>query len=199
MSPTQFSVREAALRAGVTRQTMFRYIKEGKISATQDSNGQKCIDLSELLRVFRELQPVTDTPATPSDSQRSVTRNTATAPATTQFQMEILRLQAQLEIKTAELDLAKERINELKAAQHDVAAEKNRFLEIIERQSLLLAAPKQAAPARQRAAVKKPAASAQPKPAAKKPAASTTKKAPAPAPAASKTDAKKTAKAKRKK
>lgn len=146
MKGNYFSVRDAAQRVGISRQTMFRYIKDGKISATTDRDGQKQIELTELLRVFGELQPETETPATPRNSPRPVSRDTATTPATTQYQMEILRLQAQLEIKTAELDLAKERINELKAAQHETSAEKNRFLEIIERQSLLLAAPKPARP-----------------------------------------------------
>ena len=144
MKGNYFSVRDAAQRVGISRQTMFRYIKEGKISATTDRDGQKQIELTELLRVFGELQPETETPTTPRNSPRPVSRDTATTPATSQYQMEILRLQAQLEIKTAELDLAKERINELKAAQHEASVEKNRFLEIIERQSLLLAAPKPA-------------------------------------------------------
>lgn len=147
MKGNYFSVREAAERTGISRQTMFRYIKDGKISATTDRDGQKQIELTELLRVFGELQTETETPATPRNRPRQVSRDTATAPATSQYQMEILRLQAQLEIKTAELDMAKERINELKTAQHETSAEKNRFLEIIERQSLLLAAPK---PVRQR-------------------------------------------------
>lgn len=147
MKGNYFSVRDAAQRVGISRQTMFRYIKDGKISASTDRDGQKQIELTELLRVFGELQPETETPTTPRNSPRPVSRDTATAPATSQYQMEILRLQAQLEIKTAELELAKERINELKAAQHEASAEKNRFLEIIERQSLLLAAPK---PERQR-------------------------------------------------
>lgn len=144
MKGNYFSVRDAAQRVGISRQTMFRYIKDGKISATSDRDGQKQIELTELLRVFGELQPETETPATPRNSPRPVSRDTATAPVTSQYQMEILRLQAQLEIKTAELDLAKERINELKVAQHEASVEKNRFLEIIERQSLLLAAPKPA-------------------------------------------------------
>lgn len=146
MKGNYFSVRDAAQRVGISRQTMFRYIKDGKISATTDRDGQKQIELTELLRVFGELQPETETPTTPRNSPRPVSRDTSTAPATSQYQMEILRLQAQLEIKSAELDLAKERINELKAAQHEASAEKNRFLEIIERQSLLLAAPKPARP-----------------------------------------------------
>lgn len=146
MKGNYFSVRDAAQRVGISRQTMFRYIKDGKISATSDRDGQKQIELTELLRVFGELQPETETPATPRNSPRPVSRDTATAPVTSQYQMEILRLQAQLEIKTAELDLAKERINELKVAQHEASVEKNRFLEIIERQSLLLAAPKPARP-----------------------------------------------------
>lgn len=162
MKGNYFSVRDAAQRVGISRQTMFRYIKEGKISATTDRDGQKQIELTELLRVFGELQPETETPTTARNSPRPVSRDTATAPATSQYQMEILRLQAQLEIKTAELDMAKERINELKTAQHETAVEKNRFLEIIERQSLLLAAPKPARPRTSTPAKKTTTAKAKP-------------------------------------
>lgn len=168
MKGTYFSVREAAQRVGISRQTMFRHIKTGKVSATIDRDGQKQIEVTELIRVFGELQPETDTPATPRNTVRPVSRDTATPPVTSQYQVEIMRLQAQLEIRTAELELAKERINELKAAQNEVAAEKNRFLDIIERQTLLLAAPKPATPARKRTPAKKPAAASKPTTAAQK-------------------------------
>ena len=52
---------------------MFRYIEQGRISATNNRAGQKQIAVSELLRVFGELQPETvteTTAATVRDTKR---------------------------------------------------------------------------------------------------------------------------------
>lgn len=207
------SLAEVASRTGMARSSIYRLIDEGRLSATTDHRGRKAVELTEVLRVFGAITNETTGKDTSPDTPNKpviTSRHTGETGQDTLFSLmqELERTRAELQFKAKELDLKdrelalmQTRVEELKATNEQATTEKNRFLEIIERQSLLLAAPKQAAPARQRAAVKKPAASAQPKPAAKKPAASTTKKAPAPAPApaASKTDAKKTAKAKRKK
>lgn len=203
MGSTQFSVREAAERAGVSRQTMFRHIKDGKISATVGHDGQKQIELSELLRVFRDLkEPETVTataPATPSDRPKLSRTSHETPRDSSLIQVEFARLQAQLEIKTAQLEMANERISELKTREHNAEEEKNRLLSLIERQSLLLAAPAPMAPAKpatRRTTVKKAApatkTAARSTPVKSKPAAkpatkttartTTTKKKAAPAP-----------------
>lgn len=154
----QLSVRQAALQAGISRQTLFRYIKEGKISATLSHTGEKQIQVSELMRVFGALQPETVVPITASDRLRQSHRNTET-PATVAYQIELERLQAQLEIRTAELALAKERIAELKTREHSSTEEKNRLLTLIEQQSRLLSAPQPAPrPPAKRAVAKKPVA-----------------------------------------
>lgn len=136
----QLSVRQAALQAGISRQTLFRYIKEGKISATLSHTGEKQIEVTELMRVFGPLQPTTVTSATVSDQPRLSQRNTET-PATVTYQIELERLKAQLEIKNAELALAKERIAELKTRESSSVEEKNRLLTLVEQQSRLLSAP----------------------------------------------------------
>lgn len=165
----QLSVRQAALQAGISRQTLFRYIKEGKISATLSHTGEKQIEVTELIRVFGPLQPVTVTTATASDQPRLSQRNTET-PATVTYQIELERLKAQLEIKNAELALAKERIAELKTRENISVEEKNRLLTLVEQQSRLLSAP-QPTPQKTvtRSITKKPAA-------AKKLTATTTRK-----------------------
>lgn len=137
---TQLTVRQAAERVGVSRQTMFRYIQQGKVSATLSHSGEKQIEISELLRVFGELQSETVTPATPHNRLRQTSRDSETA-AITSYQIELERLKAQLELKSAELELAKERIAELKSREHSAGEEKNRLLTLIEQQSKLLTAP----------------------------------------------------------
>lgn len=188
MNSTFFSVKEAADRVGVSRQTMFRYIKDGKLSATTDRQGQKQVELSELLRVFGELQQPETPAATVTDKPRLTRTSNATPKDNALIQVEFARLQAQLEIKTAELEMARERIQELKSAAHSTSEEKNRLLEIIERQTLLLAAPPPPAPQQVKRAPRKtkatpPAPKPTPRPAAKKSAAPAPKKKSTPAPA----------------
>lgn len=49
---TQLTVSDAALQVGVTRQTIFKAIKTGKLSATQNNRGHMQINIVELLRVY---------------------------------------------------------------------------------------------------------------------------------------------------
>lgn len=49
------SVTEAAKMAGVTRRTIYRYLKSGKLSAAVTSGDNTQIETSELLRVFGSL------------------------------------------------------------------------------------------------------------------------------------------------
>ena len=129
---------------------MFKYIRQGKVSATLGHDGQKQIDLSELIRAFGELKPDTGTSDYSSDSgnrgrQAPATANTST---TTALQLELERLKVHLQFKEAELVLAKERIDELKARELDAkhrereaTEERMRMLGVIETQNRLLAAP----------------------------------------------------------
>lgn len=167
----QLSVRDAAYRVGITRQTLFKYIRQGKVSATVGRDGQKQIDVSELLRVFGELQPETVATGDSSD-RRPLSPATATTATTTALQMELERMKAQLQFKEAELALAKERIDELKARELDAkhrereaTEERMRMLGVIETQNRLLAAPQPATPIKPapRPARKTAAAPAKPK------------------------------------
>lgn len=162
---TQLSVREAATRVGITRQTLFKYIRQGKLSATIGKNGQKQVDISELLRVFGELQ---ETPETTdySRSNRQLSPNTTATATTTALQMEVEKLKTHLEFKAAELALAKERIDELKAREQqtkererEAIDERNRLIGVIEQQNRLLAAPApvKAVPAKRSTPVKRKA------------------------------------------
>lgn len=56
-------LRDAAAAVGVTRQTIYRYTKSGKLSAVTREDGTQGVDTSELLRVFGKLRdPATVTP-----------------------------------------------------------------------------------------------------------------------------------------
>ena len=47
---------QAIRAAGASRSTVYRYVKEGKLSATRLPNGRRGIDTAELERVFGPLQ-----------------------------------------------------------------------------------------------------------------------------------------------
>lgn len=137
----QLTVRDAALRAGISRQTMFRYIEQGRISATNNRAGQKQIAVSELLRVFGELQPETVTETTAATVRGTRKQSPDSLSVTAVQQLEIAQLKGQLELATERLQMAQERISELKTTTHELSEEKGRLLTVIERQTLLLAAP----------------------------------------------------------
>lgn len=166
----QLSVREAADRVGVTRQTIFKKIKDGELSATIDHRGNKQVDVSELLRVYGQLQS--------NDSQSSATvnkvRQSKQSPASSDLQLELERSKMLLQMKDRELQLALERIDELKVREaelkqrdHASTEERMRLLGVIETQNRLLAAP---TPAPKIAASTKPRTTAAPKATPKPPA-----------------------------
>lgn len=65
------SISKAAELAGISRTSLYRtYIKQGKITVSKDLVGKKCIDTSELLRVFGELKADSSTVA--ADSPKTV-------------------------------------------------------------------------------------------------------------------------------
>ena len=64
----QISITAAAKLAGVSRSTLYRtYIDKGLLSISKDQKGKRCIDTSELLRVFGSLQGVAEQ-GEPSDN-----------------------------------------------------------------------------------------------------------------------------------
>ena len=95
----QLSVRDAALRAGISRQTMFRYIEQGRISATNNRAGQKQIAVSELLRVFGELQPETVTETTAATVRDTKRQGPDSLSVTATQQLEIAQLKKNIEGK----------------------------------------------------------------------------------------------------
>lgn len=143
----QLTVRQAAEQVGVSRQTMFRKIKDGTVSATIDHQGQKQIDSAELLRVFGALQTPDATPATAGDRPRLTRATVETAAVSPAVLVELERLRLQLEFKAAELAMAQARIDELKQRERDANTERDRLLSLLEQSSRLLAAPSAPPPA----------------------------------------------------
>jgi|SaaInlStandDraft_3_1057020.scaffolds.fasta_scaffold25024_2 hypothetical protein len=53
---TILNLSDCARRVGISRVTIGRHIKSGKVSVVKDRKGKKGIHISELLRVYGELQ-----------------------------------------------------------------------------------------------------------------------------------------------
>lgn len=135
----QLTVRQAALQVGISRQTMFRNIKDGKVSATIDRNGKKQIDSTELIRVYGDLTPQIVSDTTRPDSSR-VSATAPPLPAYVALQVELSQVKAQLELKAALLEVAQERNAELKTAAQRAESDRDRIMRILE--TKLLEAPK---------------------------------------------------------
>jgi excisionase family DNA binding protein len=68
----QLSISEAAKLVARDRKTLYRLIKEGRLSATQDATGARQVETSELLRVFGEIKQPETLSETPRDSRATV-------------------------------------------------------------------------------------------------------------------------------
>lgn len=57
-------IAEAAKLVGRDRKSLYRAIKEGRLSATQSASGARQVDTSELIRVYGDLRDIGDSGAT---------------------------------------------------------------------------------------------------------------------------------------
>ena len=56
---TILTMTQAAQKAGISRSTLYRAIRTGRISVVSSPTGRRSIDMAELIRVFGPLQPDT--------------------------------------------------------------------------------------------------------------------------------------------
>jgi len=52
VSETRLNLTQAAKAAGVTRRTLYNHINQGKVTASRDEKNNPVIDVSELIRVY---------------------------------------------------------------------------------------------------------------------------------------------------
>ena len=117
MSILTFS--QAIRAAGVARSTIYRYVKEGKLSATRFPDGRRGIDTAELERVFGPLQSF-NTSQTIASKQ---SRTTKVHPGMFQGRDEIVELLRQ-QVQLLERELV------------DAKAEKAKLLGLLEQRLL---------------------------------------------------------------
>lgn len=160
---TQLTVSDAALQVGVTRQTIFKAIKSGKLSATQNHRGHMQINVVELLRVYGELQ----SPDQVAQNKVNRSLQSPALPASASLQLEIERMKLLIERKDFELEQMRERVSELKTREQQATEERLRVFGLLEQQTRLLAAPAPVAAAKPQ--TKRPATKAVKKPVTARP------------------------------
>lgn len=135
----QLTLREAARQVGVSRQTVYRLVKLGKLSATVGHDGQKIVDTAELLRVFGTLAP--NPPPLTSDSTRQPTTAPATAPGLQAMTAEERRREVETADRAAlraELVAARETIRRLEDQVQEAKEREAKLLDLAAAQTRLL-------------------------------------------------------------
>lgn len=131
---------QAAKAAGISRKTLYAHVEKGKISQEKDSDNNPVYDLSELLRVYPNL----NTGVTNEPLDNDVTSNQA-EPATPHPEVTADTRLLEQEIKHLKEKLEVEQERRLKAEEiaAQERADKVSLLEIVERHSRALPAPKE--------------------------------------------------------
>jgi excisionase family DNA binding protein len=121
-----FSLSKAAKVAGVSKTTVHKWVKTGKLSAIKGIDGTYSIDRSELERVTSARKQVTSTPVTPVVTPDDT--NTTSKPLDLSIYrantINELKYAAALEAVTHERKLLREQVNELRQ-RAEVAEERS--------------------------------------------------------------------------
>lgn len=149
------SLSEVAQRTGMARSSIYRLIDEGRLSATLDHRGRKCVELTEVLRVFGAIQNETGQEDKTQDASNKTIKSPRNQNETDQDTITVLlkelaearaELQSRSKDFQKDLDFKDRELSVMQTRMNEAIAEKHKFWEHIERQSLLLAAPKPARP-----------------------------------------------------
>jgi hypothetical protein len=117
-------LRDAAAAVAVTRQTIYRYTKSGKLSTVTRDDGTQGVDTSELLRVFGSLRD----PATvaPGGNRAGSDRNSDTL------------LHGELEALKRALAVAESALAQAAERERSMLDERAKMLDMLDRQTRLL-------------------------------------------------------------
>lgn len=132
----ELTLREAARQVGVSRQTVYRMVAQGKLTATVRHDGTKVVDTAELLRAFGSL-----TPRQPPATGETVTRQPAplqpeTAPETGRPGLEAMTAEdRRREVEIADREALRA---ELAAARDALRRAEEQLQEAREREAKLL-------------------------------------------------------------
>ena len=116
------TVSQAAKEVGITRGGLWKAIKEGRLSATKNNNGQFCIDPSELFRVY----PPVDAIGVHSE-QASIDKHQSR-------QHEADELRIRLELTNRLLAKAESEVDDLRRRLDDESSERRRLMQLLTHQ-----------------------------------------------------------------
>jgi excisionase family DNA binding protein len=127
-----FSLSKAAKVAGVSKTTVYKWVKTGKLSASKGADGTYSIDRSELERVTSARKQVTSNPVTPDQTQDDITSSSKALDLSIYRSNTIneIKYAAALEAVSHERKLLREQVNELRQradaaeARSEAAAER---------------------------------------------------------------------------
>lgn len=112
------SALQAANQVGRTRQAIIKAIRKGTISANKNPQGEWRIEPSELFRVYEAVNQLQDEPIDKTINQYTPKKS---------------------ELHTQETEFLKKEISYLKQQIDDTKKDKERLLNLVERQTLLIA------------------------------------------------------------
>ena len=127
-----YSMSKAAKVAGVSKTTMHKWVKSGKVTSIKLDDGTYSIDESELSRVIQSRKQVTSTTVTPDVNKGNATPKSAPLDLSIYRANTIneVKYAAALEAVTHERQLLREQVNELRQraeaaeARSEAAAER---------------------------------------------------------------------------
>lgn len=116
---TQVSVAEAARLVGRDRKSLYRAIKQGRLSATLGTSGERQIDIAELVRVYGDLRDTSDKQETVAAPQHETQNETARIAA---LEAEVASLRERLGDKERHIEDMR---NAMRLLEHKPAAKKS--------------------------------------------------------------------------
>lgn len=125
-------VSQAAEAVNLSRKTLYRHIKEGKLSSEKDDQNNVVIDISELQRVY-------DSVSLDENGNPASVSNEKTQEKTTETRL----LELKLEAMTRERDNERERRQAAEGREEKLQVQLQVMTEIIKSQTRQLAAPKE--------------------------------------------------------
>ena len=125
---TKLNMSQAARAANISRNTLYKKIKTGKLSKEQGADGNPMIDVSELMRVYPQLD-MKAALETDSNSVQEV------KPSTIEDTLDTALLEQEIKHLSEKLEGEQER-------RRQAEEREQRLLEIVEAQTRQLAAPK---------------------------------------------------------
>ena len=132
----KLNLTQAAKAAGIARGTLYRHIADGKVTWEENGNGERVIDTSELLRVYKQLN---SDETSQGDVQNPEIEQQET-PRDVQIEQVLREQISLLDKQNADLRRDKEKAEEREERKQ---AEVDRLTGIIEKQQMLfLPAPK---------------------------------------------------------